>query len=105
MIRGISSIFTSFNWAHCDGNFLYVVYTHNGLFGNHSYYLNIYDITNPGAPEEIGKIELTGVNSPVDVTVHNNYAYAASPQHLDIIDIQDKTDPFVAGICSGFSNI
>lgn len=102
MVGGVSSIFTSFKWAYCEGDYLYVVYSN--CFFSCSYYLNIYDITNPEYPVEVGRTQL-GEQIPVYVTVHNNYAYAASSNSLYIIDIQDKTNPFIAGTCGGFSNI
>ncbi len=103
MIGAVLGLWTSFKWVRCEGNYLYVVSTFC-FFGGCSYYFDIYDITNPEYPEQLGRTELTGVD-PVQVAVHNNYAYAASSQYLDIIDIQDKTNPSIIGTCGGFTDI
>jgi hypothetical protein len=75
--------------VHVEGDLLYVA---DGFQGG----LRIADVSDPGAPVEIGSFAMAG--STNDVRVVGGLAYVANGSAgLRVIDVSDPTDPFQVG--------
>ena len=84
-----------------SGNYAYVV-------GEGSESLNIFDVSNPSDPIQVGSIASSTLMSQVyDLAISGNYAYMTGlgPNDIDIINISDPNNPIQAGsIKYGFNN-
>jgi hypothetical protein len=61
--------------------------------------LNIYDISNPSSPSQVGTVSLTGTCKPQDVTVEGTTAYVACYENssVAVVDVSNPTSPSVDG--------
>jgi len=66
--------------------------------GNYMYLLNeglrVYDISNPSSLVEVGHLGGQGCD---DIVVRGNLAYITNGHYLYIVDVSDKTNPYIIG--------
>jgi hypothetical protein len=78
-----------------EGNYWYqTIYDGNSL--------NIYDISNPSSPSQVGTASLSGTCKPQDVTVEGTTAYVACYENssVAVVDVSHPTSPGVHGYIS-----
>ena len=81
------------------GNYAYVTrHKWSAGFNSPQSNLTVLDITDPSAPVEVGSLNRTRVNPPLDVAVAGNYAYVADGYDgLRVIDVTDPSTPVEVG--------
>lgn len=70
------------------------------IFEEHAYIIEddrslaIIDLTNPEAPQLVGRLDRVYGGTPLAVTVHNDAAYLSTDDGILVINIEDKADPW-----------
>jgi hypothetical protein len=73
-----------------DGDYVYIADSHHGL--------KIVDVSNPSQPVIIGGIDTANAK---EVAIKGDYAFIADSDFLIVVNIENKTAPFIAASFSG----